>query len=155
MTTEEPVTNYTLAVIKPDAVGAGHAGRIVSLLARKGFGIVACKEVTLTDRQARDFYIGHRKEPYCARLVEFMASGPVIALVLRREDAIAGLRRAIGATHPQDAAPGTVRSLYGTGVPANAIHASDSPGSAHDETRFFFAVIELYGGSPAQGGESK
>ena len=128
----------TLAVIKPDAVAAGHAGRIVSLLVRRGFRILGCKDVTLTRRQARVFYYEHREEPFLWPLVDFMTSGPVIALDLAREDAVAELRRAIGATHPHEAAPDTVRGLYGTGVPANAIHGSDGPVAAIRETRFFF-----------------
>ena len=143
----------TLAIIKPDAVAAGHAGRIVSLLAREAFRIVDGMETRLTAWDAGELYAGHRGKPFFGELVRFMASGRVIALVLERWQAIALLRAAAGATDPAEAAPGTVRAMFGTAMPANAMHASDSPLSAEREIRLFFGpplrspeVMDLWDG---------
>lgn len=136
-------TERTLAIIKPDAVAAGNAGHIIALLEREAFKIVAMKKVTLTTAQARAFYAVHRERPFYDSLVRFMTSGPVIPLVLEREDAIAALRRVMGATNPADAAPGTVRKLYATDIEKNAIHGSDAPETAAAEKPFFFSSLEL------------
>ena len=133
----------TLAIIKPDAVAAGNAGRIIALLEREGFEIVAMKTVTLTPAQARSFYAVHRERPFYESLVRFMTSGPVIPMVLEREDAIAALRKVMGATNPANAEPGTVRSLYATDIEKNAIHGSDAPETAAVEKPFFFSALEL------------
>ena len=133
----------TLAIIKPDAVAAGNAGRIIAMLEREGFEIVAMKKVTLTAAQARDFYAVHRERPFYDSLVQFMTSGPVVPMVLEREDAIAALRKVMGATNPANAEPGTVRSLYATDIEKNAIHGSDAPETAAAEKSFFFSALEL------------
>ena len=133
----------TLAIIKPDAVAAGNAGRIIALLEREGFEIVAMKKVTLTAAQARAFYAVHRERPFYDSLVRFMTSGPVIPMVLEREHAIAALRKVMGATNPANAEPGTVRSLYATDIEKNAIHGSDAPETAAVEKPFFFSALEL------------
>ena len=133
----------TLAIIKPDAVTAGNAGRIIAMLEREGFEIVAMKKVTLTAAQARDFYAVHRERPFYDSLVRFMTSGPVIPMVLEREDAIAALRKVMGATNPAKAEPGTVRSLYASDIEKNAIHGSDAPETAAAEKPFFFSALEL------------
>ena len=133
----------TLAIVKPDAVAAGNAGHIIALLEREGFEIVAMKKVGLTEAQARAFYAVHRERPFYDSLVEFMTSGPVIPMVLEREDAIATLRRVMGATNPDNADPGTVRKLYATDIEKNAIHGSDAPETAAAEMPFFFSSLEL------------
>ena len=133
----------TLAIVKPDAVAAGNAGHIIALLEREGFEIVAMKKVGLTEAQARAFYAVHRERPFFDSLVEFMTSGPVIPMVLEREDAIATLRRVMGATNPDNADPGTVRKLYATDIEKNAIHGSDAPETAAAEMPFFFSSLEL------------
>ena len=133
----------TLTIIKPDAVAARNAGRIIALLEREGFEIVAMKKVTLTEAQARAFYAVHRERPFYDSLVRFMTSGPVVTMVLEREDAIAALRKVMGATNPANAEPGTVRSLYATDIEKNAIHGSDAPETAAAEKPFFFSSLEL------------
>ena len=135
-------TERTLAIIKPDAVAAGTAGHIIAILEREGFEIVAMKKVTLTEAQARAFYAVHRERPFYRNLVQFMTSGPVIPMVLEREDAIAALRRVMGATDPENAKPGTLRKLYATDIERNAIHGSDAPATAAAERSFFFSHIE-------------
>ena len=135
-------TERTLAIIKPDAVAAGNAGHIIAILEREGFEIVAMKKITLTEAQARAFYAVHRERPFYEDLMRFMTSGPVIPMVLEREDAIAALRRVMGATNPQNAEPGTLRKLYGTDIERNAIHGSDAPETSAAERPFFFSHIE-------------
>ena len=135
----------TLAIIKPDAVFYGYAGRIVSLLAREGFRIVACKEVTLTEVQARTFYDEHSEKSFFIDLALFMTTAPVIALALRREGAVARLRRVMGETDPASATPDSIRGMFGTGPMSNAIHGSDSVESARREISLFFAFIDLHG----------
>ena len=133
----------TLAIIKPDAVAAGNAGHIIALLEREGFQIVAMKKVTLSQAQAEAFYAVHCERPFYGSLVRFMTSGPVIPMVLEREDAIAKLREVMGATNPADAKAGTVRKLYATNIERNAIHGSDAPETAAEEKPFFFSSLEL------------
>jgi nucleoside-diphosphate kinase len=133
----------TLAIIKPDAVQAGNAGKILALLEGAGFALRAARLVKLTPAQAETFYDVHRDRPFYRSLVTFMSSGPALALVLARDDAVAGLRAVIGATDPAEAAPGTVRRLYAESKERNAIHASDSPETAAREVAFFFAHGEL------------
>lgn len=138
-------TETTLAIIKPDAVGAGHAGAILALLEEKGFRIRGMKLMRLTTAQAREFYAVHRERPFYDSLVAFMTSGPVIPVALEREDAQSTLREVMGATDSTEAAPGTVRALYGTDIERNAIHGSDAPETARQELAFFFSRAELLG----------
>lgn len=133
----------TLAIIKPDAVRAGRAGTILAHLEDEGFRVRASRVVELTRDQAEAFYAVHREKPFFASLVEFMTSGPCIALALRREDAVPELRRVIGATDPEEAEEGTIRALYAESKERNAIHASDSPKTAREELAFFFPTSEL------------
>ena len=128
----------TLAIIKPDAVAAGHAGRIVSLLVRWDFRIVAGMETRLNAWDAAEFYAVHEGRPFFGDLVRFMTSGRVIALALEREQAVALLRAVAGASDPAEAEPGTVRAMFGTVMPANAMHASDSLLSAKREIGLLF-----------------
>ena len=132
----------TLTIIKPDAVRARKAGLIMAQLEACGFEIVAMKKLTLTEAQARAFYSVHRERPFYSSLVAFMTSGPVIPMVLEREDAIVSLRQAMGATNPAEAADGTIRKLYGTDIEKNAVHGSDAPETAAVERAFFFSALE-------------
>lgn len=135
--------DYTLTIIKPDAVTAGNAGRILALLEEKGFRIRALRTMHLTEAQAREFYAVHKERPFYGSLVKFMTSGPCIPAILEKENAVSALRDAIGATDPAEAAPGTVRAIYAESKERNAIHASDSPENAQREARFFFAEADV------------
>ncbi len=135
--------DQTLTIIKPDAVAAGNAGRILGLLEEKGFRIRALRMLHLTEPQAREFYAVHKERPFYGSLVRFMTSGPCIPAILEKADAVAALRDAIGATDPAEAAPGTVRALYAESKERNAIHASDSRENAEREARFFFAETDV------------
>jgi len=137
--------SQTLAIIKPDAVGAGKAGKILALLEDRGFSVKSLKLTTLSQEQAGAFYAVHEGRPFYDELVEFMTSGPVIPIVLEADDAVAGLREAIGATDPAEAAQGTVRQLYAESKGRNAIHASDSDENAAIEIAFFFSQHERLG----------
>jgi nucleoside-diphosphate kinase len=135
--------DFTLAIIKPDAVAAGNAGKILAHLEAKGFRIRAIRLVALTVTEAREFYAVHRARPFYDSLVRFMSSGPALPVALEREAAVKTLREVIGATDPAEAAPGTVRALYAESKERNAIHASDSDENAAKEVAFFFAVTDL------------
>jgi len=141
-TKEIDLMSLTLAIIKPDAVGAGNAGRILSHLEQGGFSVRALRMVHLTDAQAGEFYAVHSERPFYGELVEFMTSGPCIPVVLEAEDAVPALREAIGATDPAEAAEGTVRKLYAESKGRNAIHASDSDENAAREIGFFFSEAD-------------
>lgn len=133
----------TLAIIKPDAVAAGNSGKIVAHLEAQGFKIRAARLVRLTPSRAEAFYAVHRERPFFRPLVNFMTSGPALALALERDNAVAHLRDVIGATDPAEAKPGTVRKLYAESKERNAIHASDSADNAAREVAFFFPDSEL------------
>jgi nucleoside-diphosphate kinase len=137
--------DFTLAIIKPDAVAAANAGKILAHLEAKGFRIRAIRLIALTVAEAREFYAVHRARPFYDSLVRFMTSGPAIPVALEREAAVKTLREVIGATDPAEAAPGTVRALYAESKERNAIHASDSDENAAREVAFFFSVTELLG----------
>ena len=136
----------TLTIIKPDAFGAGKAGKIIALLEEKGFTVRAARVMQLTKAQAGEFYAVHRERPFYGELVQFMTSGPCMPLVLEKANAVLALRDAIGATDPAEAAAGTVRKLYAESKGRNAIHASDSDENAQREARFFFAETDLLWG---------
>ena len=133
----------TLAIIKPDAMGSGTAGRVLAHLEDAGFRILASRVTRLTRPQAEAFYAVHEEKPFFPSLGEFMTSGRCMPLALEREDAVAELRRVIGATDPDEAEEGTVRALYAESVERNAIHASDSRDNARKELAFFFPRTEL------------
>ena len=135
----------TLAIIKPDAVAAGAAGKILAHLEGQGFRVRAARMVRLGTAQAEAFYAVHRERPFFRPLVTFMTSGPCIPMALEKADAVAALREAIGATDPAEAKPQTVRKLYAQSKEKNAIHASDSPENAAREVAFFFTEGELAG----------
>jgi nucleoside-diphosphate kinase len=133
----------TLTIIKPDAFGSGKAGKIIAHLEDAGFKIVASRVLRLTDAQAGAFYEVHRERPFYEPLKRFMTSGACMPMVLEREDAVASLRKTIGATDPAEAEAGTVRQLYAESKERNAIHASDSDENAEREAAFFFSATEL------------
>ena len=133
----------TLAIIKPDAVASGYAGKIIAHLQDKGFKPLALRMTRLTREQAGAFYAVHKERPFYGELVEFMTSGAVIPIALERENAVAALREVIGATDPHEAAEGTIRKLYAESKGRNAIHASDSDENAANEVAFFFAESDL------------
>jgi nucleoside-diphosphate kinase len=135
--------SQTLAIIKPDAFASGNAGKILAHLETAGFRVVAARVLRLTTTEAQAFYAVHRERPFYAPLVAFMTSGPCLPMVLDRDNAVAELRRVIGATDPAQAETGTVRSLYAESKERNAIHASDSDENAEREARFFFAETEM------------
>ncbi len=137
------LSNRTLAIIKPDAVASGKSGAILAHLQQGGFVLRAARMTRLTPAQAGEFYAVHRGRPFYDSLVEFMTSGPCIPMVLEKGDAVTGLRTAIGATDPAEAAPGTVRKLFAESKGRNAIHASDSDENAAREIGFFFPEGEL------------
>ena len=132
----------TLAILKPDTVAAGNAGKVLAHLEAEGFKVRGIKLLRLTAEQAGAFYEVHKERPFYGSLVEFMTSGPVMPLALEREDAVAHLRKVMGATDSAKAEPGTVRNLYGTNIERNAIHGSDSPENAALELGFFFSRSE-------------
>jgi len=138
----------TLAIVKPDAVASGKAGKILAHLEEAGFLVRGLKLVRLTSAQARAFYGVHRERPFFEPLVAFMTSGPCIPMVLESEGAVPRLREVIGSTDPAEAAEGTVRKLYAENKERNAIHASDSDENAAQEIAFFFSSRELLSNLP-------
>jgi len=136
---------FTLAIIKPDAVAAGNAGKILTHLEGQGFAVRAARMVRLSTAQAEAFYAVHRERPFFRSLVTFMTSGPCLPLALERDGAVAHLREVIGATDPAEAKAGTIRKLFAQSKEKNAIHASDSPENATREVGFFFSEGELAG----------
>ncbi len=141
----------TLAIIKPDAVAAATAGKILAHLEAQGFRVRAARMVRLGVAQAEAFYAVHKERPFFRPLVTFMTSGPCIPLALEKPDAVTALREAIGATDPAEAKPGTIRKLYAQSKEKNAIHASDSPENAAREVAFFFTEADLVDASPTTG----
>jgi nucleoside-diphosphate kinase len=136
--------NITLTIIKPVAYRKNYAGLILARIAQAGFRISAIKSLQLTIEQARKFYEVHAEKPFYTDLVEFMSSGPVIAVILEKENAVQDYRKLIGATNPAEAEDGTLRFLFGTSLRANAVHGSDSDENAECECSFFFASSERY-----------
>jgi nucleoside-diphosphate kinase len=133
----------TLAIIKPDAVGRGFAGKILSRIQEAGFAIRAIKSLRLTREEAEGFYAVHRERSFFGELTAFMSSGKVIVIALEAEGAIAKWRETMGATDPAKAAPGTIRRDFGASIQNNATHGSDAPETATFELGYFFAGHEL------------
>ena len=133
----------TLFIVKPDAVRRNLAGRILAHVEGLGFRLTEARMARLTREEAQTFYDEHKGKSFFDPLVEYMTSGPVVLACLEREDAVAGLRLAVGATDPAQAAEGTVRRLYGESKQFNSVHASDSPASAEREVKLFFGVAAL------------
>ena len=135
----------TLTILKPDTVERHNVGAIIARLEQEGFEILAAKRLRLSVEQARAFYAVHRERPFYAPLVEFMTSGPVWAMALERDDAVAYLRTIMGATDPAKAEAGTIRAQFASSIERNAIHGSDSADNARIEIAFFFPAAELAG----------
>ena len=129
----------TFTIIKPDSMRAGVEGKIIDILLSRGFRIAAMRATRLSEQKAGEFYAIHKEKPFFGELMEYMTSGQVIVAVLERDDAVAELRRTVGATNPQKAEPGTIRAMFGTDVTMNAIHASDSDENAAIEAAHFFS----------------
>lgn len=133
----------TFSIIKPDAVAAGHTGAILALLEKEGFRIRGLRMARLSKAQAEGFYAVHKDRPFYGSLVTFMTEGPVVLMVLEREDAVKKLRAVMGATNPANAEEGTVRKLFAESIERNAIHGSDAPETAAAEIPFFFTAADL------------
>ncbi|TAM83646.1 MAG: nucleoside-diphosphate kinase [Acidobacteria bacterium] len=133
----------TLTIIKPDAVAAGHVGDIIRIFESNKLTIKAARLVSLTRKEAEGFYAVHRGKGFFESLTGFMSSGPALAMVLEGEDAIARLRKLMGATNPANADAGTIRKLYARDIEHNAVHGSDAPETAAFEISYFFPGIEL------------
>jgi nucleoside-diphosphate kinase len=133
----------TFAIIKPDAVAGGHTGGILALIEENGFRVVGLKRIRLSREQAEGFYAVHRERGFFSSLVTFMIEGPVVVMVLERDDAIAKWRELMGATNPANAAEGTIRKRYADSIERNAVHGSDAPETAAVEIPFFFSTAEL------------
>jgi nucleoside-diphosphate kinase len=135
--------SQTFTIIKPDSVSKGNFGKIISRIEQDGFRILAIKKLHLTAEQAQKFYAVHRERPFFNSLVTYMTSGPVYVAALERDDAVAALRKVMGATDPSKADAGTIRKDFGESIERNAIHGSDSDENAGIEIGFFFAKYEL------------
>lgn len=132
----------TFGAIKPDAVANGHVGEILAAIEEKGFKIVAMKLMHLTQSQAEGFYYVHKERPFFGELVTFMTEGPIVAMILEKDNAIADWRQLMGATNPNDAEEGTLRKRFGAGIERNAVHGSDAEETAAFESRYFFNAME-------------
>lgn len=137
-------TNRTFTMIKPDAVNNGHTGNVINDILAGGFKIIAMKYLQLTKEQAENFYGIHRERPFFNDLVAFMISGPIVAAILEKGNAVEDFRTLIGATNPENAAEGTIRRKYAKSIDANAIHGSDSNENAAIESNFFFSSFERF-----------
>ena len=136
------MSNRTFTMIKPDAMKKGYAGLILDRVIKEGYKIVALKMTKLGSDKAGEFYAVHKERPFYGELVEYMSSGPIIAAVLEKNNAVADFRNLIGATDPAKAAEGTIRKLYAANVGENAVHGSDSDENAKLEGDFFFSGLE-------------
>lgn len=137
-------SNQTFTMIKPDAVANGHSGKIIDQIIQSGFKVIALKYLRLTKSQAEAFYAIHSERPFFGELVNFMISGPIIAAILEKDNAVEDFRKLIGATDPQKAEEGTIRQRFAKSIDANAIHGSDSNENANIESNFFFNSFERF-----------
>ena len=135
-------TNRTFTMLKPDATTAGNTGKIIDRIIQAGFTIKAMKWTQLSKAQAESFYEVHSERPFYGELVEYMTSGPIVAAILEKDDAVASFRELIGSTNPAEAAPGTIRADFAESIAANAVHVSDSDENAAIEGRFYFSERE-------------
>ena len=134
--------NITFTMVKPTAVADGYTGAILAKIQEGGFKIKALKMLQISTQQAQAFYAVHNERPFFNSLVASMTSGPIVAAILEKENAILAYRNFIGATNPADAADGTIRKLYGKSIESNAVHGSDSDENAMIEANFFFSELE-------------
>jgi Nucleoside diphosphate kinase len=137
------MSDMTFGIIKPDAVAAGHTGKILAMIEEAGFTVKAMRMTRISKAEAEGFYAVHKERPFFPNLVAFMTEGPVVVMALQRENAVAKWRELMGATNPANAAEGTIRKLFGTNIERNAVHGSDAPETAETELRFFFRTAEL------------
>ena len=133
-------TNRTFTMIKPDAVQENHIGGILNMMEEGGFRVVELQKINLTAERAGQFYAVHAERPFYNDLVKYMSSGPIVAAVLEKDNAVADFRTLIGATNPAQAAEGTIRKKYAKSIEANAVHGSDSDENAQIEADFFFGA---------------
>ena len=133
----------TFTILKPDTVNAGKAGAVLSEIENAGFRVRAMKMLHLSETQAQGFYYVHKERPFFGSLVKFMTEGPIVAMVLERENAIESLRKVMGATDPAKAEAGTIRKQFGGNIERNAIHGSDGPETAAFEISYFFNQLEI------------
>lgn len=138
------MSNKTFTMMKPDAVGNNHIGPILAKINEAGFRIVAMKYTRLSPAQAENFYEVHKERPFYKDLVNYMSSGPIVAVILEKNNAVEDFRTLIGATDPAKAAPGTIRNLFAKSIEANAVHGSDSDENAAIEGNFFFSQTERF-----------
>jgi nucleoside-diphosphate kinase len=138
------MSNRTFTMIKPDAMADGHAGAILDLIIKNGFRIVALKQTKLTKEKAGEFYAIHSERPFFDELTTFMSSGPIVAAILEKENAVADFRTLIGATNPANAEEGTIRKRFARSVGENAVHGSDSDENAEIESSFYFSSLERF-----------
>lgn len=137
-------TNRTFTMVKPDAVAAGNIGGILKMIQEAGFKVIAMKYTKLSPEIAGKFYEVHAERPFYGDLCEYMSSGPIVAVILEKENAVEDFRTLIGATNPADAAEGTIRKIYATSISANAVHGSDSDENANIEGNFHFSEYEKH-----------
>lgn len=137
--------NRTFTMLKPDAIENGHMGKIIDMIIQAGFSIKAMKLTRLSEDQAKKFYEVHAERPFYGELVEYMTSGPIVAAILEKENAVADFRALIGATDPAEAAEGTIRKYYAESKGRNAVHGSDSDENAAIEGAFHFSDAEIVG----------
>jgi nucleoside-diphosphate kinase len=137
------VPQRTFSIIKPDAIRNGHTGAILGEIDKAGFRIVAIKKESISLRQAQGFYYVHKERPFFADLCAFMASGPLVLMVLEKDNAVADLRKLMGATNPANAEEGTIRKKFASSIQENAIHGSDAEDTAAFEIGYWFAGYEL------------
>jgi len=138
------MSNRTFTMIKPDATSKGFTGAILDQIIQAGFAVKAMKWIHLTPAQAGQFYEVHKERPFYRELVEFMSSGPIVAAILEKDNAVADFRTLIGATNFKDAAEGTIRKKYASSIGENAVHGSDSDENAAIEGNFFFSNFERF-----------
>lgn len=138
------MSNITFTMIKPEAVAAGNIGAIIKMIEETGFRVAAMKKTLLSGERAGDFYAVHKERPFYDDLCRYMSSGPVVAMILEKENAVADFRKLIGATDPSKAEEGTIRKLFATSMEKNAVHGSDSDENASIEAGFFFSEVERY-----------
>ncbi len=134
--------NITLTMVKPDAVSKKYTGKIIDKILSAGFNIKAMKLLHMSKQQAQQFYLVHKDRPFYGELTEFMSSGPIVAAVLEKENAVENFRKLIGATNPAEAEEGTIRKLFAESIQNNAVHGSDSDDNAKIEAAFFFSELE-------------
>ena len=136
--------NKTFTMIKPDAVSAGNIGAIIKMIEEAGFKVISMKYTRLSSERAGQFYAVHRERPFYQDLCNYMSSGPIVAIILEKDNAVEDFRTLIGATNPAEAAEGTIRKLFATSIEANAVHGSDSDDNAQLEGSFFFSELEKF-----------